>query len=804
MKSFQSIRMRIRLIVGVLVAGLVAVSALSAGRAFEQRAQAQRVEEIAEVSRDLLTELDLLRNERGATAGLIASPGAPDPAEVRYQADLRARSTPRMHRALARLAAISANADAFLPGRIARRFARLEALRVESDAAISLPAQRRPADLHARFIAGMTELTDTLNEATARLAAEMSRRDAYIARMANVGRLAWTVRAAAGDDSLRWWTADIVGRRLTPQQVDAFQTLEERVNAPWAVLKDDAAHDDAPADVTAAIARADHVYFGIDRRLRAAILDDLAAGRPAPPPNAETRTVNNDGLYSLMSVADRAFGAVTAHAAAQAAHAERNAYLAFAAMAASIALGVGVGAFARAQVLNPLARITRAMKAVADGDIDHPVPDLRRPDEVGELARALEVFRANAAAKAAVDEQLLESRIAREAAEASARAKAQFLANMSHEIRTPLTAVIGFADLMAGVEGLPAPAERYARRIQAGGSALLDLVNDILDISRLEAGQVELDVRPCALHDLVADTAALVQLTADRKDLALVVRLDDAAPAQVMADKARLRQVLLNLLSNAVKFTVQGSVAVDVGYRPDEGGRLRVRVSDTGLGISEADQARLFHRFSQVDASNTRQFGGAGLGLAISKGLVELMGGQIGLESAEGEGSTFWFEIPAPLAREAATASAPPSEEPIDRDRLRILVVDDVAVNRELVSAMLAPFDLQLTLAASGAEALAAADREAFDLILMDLQMPGMDGLAATQAIRGVPGPNALTPILALSANVMEQQIQACRAAGMNDHIAKPINPAELLGKIDLWAGEAAWTDPASLESDAA
>jgi signal transduction histidine kinase/ActR/RegA family two-component response regulator len=803
MKPFQSIRLRIRLIVGLLVAGLVAASAFSVTQALEKRQQARRVETVAEVSRDLLSALNLLRDERGVTAGLLATPGAPDPEEIRYQAELRTQSNPLMRRTLSRLTALSPNADVFYQAEIARRFDRVQALRAEADSAIGLPLDRRPRDLHERFIAGMTDLTGALTEATARLTADMSRSDAYIARMADIGRLAWTVRAAAGDDSLGWWTADIVGRRLTPEQIDAFAALKARIDALWSVLKDDSAHDGAPDAVAAAIVRSERLYFAIDRSMRSKILDDLAAARPPPPPTAATRRVNTQGLSSLLDVADAAFDAVFAHAAAEAAAAERDALVALAAMGVSIGLGVGISAFAGAQVLSPLGRITRAIRAVAEGDVDHPIPDMERPDEVGAVARALDVFRANAKAKAALDEQLLASRIARESAEASARAKAQFLANMSHEIRTPLTAVIGFADLLAAQAGLPQTARTYTGRIQAAGEALLALVNDILDVSRIEAGQVELDIRPCDPRVLISETLEFVRLAAARKGLALVLRLE-GLPAPVMADTARLRQVLLNLLGNAIKFTPQGSVTVHARFRPDLGGRLRVEVSDTGLGIGEQDQFRLFRRFSQIDASNTRQFGGAGLGLAISKGLIEMMDGEMGLESVQGMGSTFWFDIPAPLAAEAAAPKPVVLAEPLKRRPIRILIVDDLAVNRELVSAMLAPCQLHLTLAANGVEAVEAAAREAFDLILMDVQMPGMDGLAATQAIRHAPGPNAAAPILALSANVMEQQVEAYRAAGMNDHIAKPINPADLLGKIDRWAGGIDWASHEAPRSNVA
>ncbi|QUD88212.1 ATP-binding protein [Phenylobacterium montanum] len=787
MKPFRSIRLRIQLIVGLLVAVLAAVSAISANQAFERLQQARRVVAISEASRALFTEMNLLRLERGTTAGLIASPGDPDPKEVAYQAELRSQSTSRMHSTLAALRSLSPHADAFGEAGIGRLFDKVQALRAESDAAIRQPLDRRPPDLHDRYLAGLTALTDAMTDATERLGAEIGRDDPFIARMTNIGRLAWTVRAAAGNDSLRWWTAAIVGRKLTHDQVDEFKALKERIDAPWAILKDDAAHDEAPPALLAAIAASDRLYYQIDRRMRGEILDALAAGRTSILPNEQSRQINNAGLDSLMNVANTAFGAVAEHAAAEATDAERDLSVALVLMAVSVGLGVMVAVFASAQVLKPIGRITTAMRAVAEGDLDHPIPDMERPDEVGDLARALGVFRTYAEAKRKLDEELLASRVARETAEASARAKAEFLANMSHEIRTPLTAVIGFAGLVAKMGGLPAQAEAYTQRILTGGQALLALVNDILDVSRIEAGQVELNLQPVALERLLADAVELVRPEADKKDLTLSLQALSSLPKEVVADAARTRQVLLNLVGNAVKFTNHGSVTVEASYRVDLGGRLLVKVRDTGHGISDADRARLFRRFSQIDASNTRRHGGAGLGLAISKGLIELMGGEIGLDTVEGVGSTFWFDIPAPVAA-AAEPAAQEAEARVEPNPLRILVVDDVAVNRELVSALLAPFDLEVCEAANGVEAVEAAQRDVFDLILMDLQMPVMDGLAAARAIRREAPLNAATPILALSANVMAAQVEACRAAGMNDHIAKPINPGELLSKIDRWA----------------
>ncbi|HEY2661065.1 MAG TPA: PAS domain S-box protein [Caulobacteraceae bacterium] len=414
-------------------------------------------------------------------------------------------------------------------------------------------------------------------------------------------------------------------------------------------------------------------------------------------------------------------------------------------------------------------------------------------DGHGRIIGAMTVLR-DVTARRALEDEL---RRKQAEAEAAALAKAEFLANMSHEIRTPLTGVIGFAGLLARMEGLPEKAQTYTKRITTGGQALLSLVNDILDFSRIEAGQIELNPQPFDLRAFVEDTVDLVRPEAEAKGLDVRFEPSATLPAIVRADSERMRQVLLNLIGNAIKFTAKGGVTVRLDHLAANGDHIRFSVSDTGVGISADHSDRLFQRFSQIDGSNTRRYGGAGLGLAISKGLVELMGGQIGVTSEEGLGSTFWFTVSAPLVSGAGEVAAKEAGGK-DMGPLRILIVDDVAVNRELVTALLSPFDLQLTEAANGAEAVDAALRDPFDLILMDLQMPVMDGLAATRAIRSNSVFNNATPILAVSANVMPPQVEACRAAGMNDHIAKPIDPTSLLSKI------AQWTTPAMLDGPAA
>jgi PAS domain S-box-containing protein len=372
---------------------------------------------------------------------------------------------------------------------------------------------------------------------------------------------------------------------------------------------------------------------------------------------------------------------------------------------------------------------------------------------------------------------------ARDDAEAAARAKSEFLANMSHEIRTPLTSIMGFSSLLQETGGLPDAAGRYVQRIATAGQSLLSVVNDILDFSKLEAGQVDLDPHGFDPAAFVEDTVELLTTQAENKGLTLGLIIDDSVPARIDADSARVRQVLLNLVGNAIKFTAEGRVSVSMSHAD---GMMRIQVADTGPGIPAERRDRLFQRFSQVDGSVSRNHGGTGLGLAICKGLVRLMGGEIGVDSEEDRGSVFWFTFAAPPADMTVETAAPVADE-VDMRPLRMLVVDDVNVNRELVRAMLEPFGHTFVEAENGAEAVAAALREPFDLILMDLQMPGMDGASATRAIRANCTANGLTPILALSANVLPDHLVACAAAGMDDHIGKPIQPMRLLTKVAEW-----------------
>jgi signal transduction histidine kinase/DNA-binding response OmpR family regulator len=371
---------------------------------------------------------------------------------------------------------------------------------------------------------------------------------------------------------------------------------------------------------------------------------------------------------------------------------------------------------------------------------------------------------------------------AKEAAEAGARAKSAFLATMSHEIRTPLNGVLGMAALLRQ-SGLSSEQTEHVETIRSCGDALLSIIDDILSFSKLETGMVEIEQVPFGLARLINSAVRVSLGGAQAKGLDLAFELDPGLPPFVRGDEKRLRQVLLNLLSNAVKFTPGGSVRLRVRGGGTAGEpRLRFEVTDTGIGIPDSAKDRLFKEFSQADASINRRFGGTGLGLAISKRLIEAMGGVIGVVSAPGAGSSFWFEIPLHVADAPADAEqAADLQDP--NAALRILVVEDMPVNQKVAKGMLRSLGHLVDIAEDGEAALTKVKSRAYDLIFMDMQMPRMDGLKATAAIRALETGQSV-PIVAMTANVFESDRDACLAAGMNDFVGKPIHVPDFAAAI--------------------
>lgn len=372
---------------------------------------------------------------------------------------------------------------------------------------------------------------------------------------------------------------------------------------------------------------------------------------------------------------------------------------------------------------------------------------------------------------------------AREHADSANRAKSEFLANMSHEIRTPLNAIIGMSELLEA-DPLGPNAKEYLETIRSSGDALLAIINDILDFSKIEAGQMELERQPFDLRDCVKLSMQTVAVHAATKGIGFACELDEALPTYIVGDPFRLRQVLVNLLSNAVKFTSHGEVRLALSREKDF---LCCEVRDTGIGIPTDRLERLFQSFSQVDSSTSRRYGGTGLGLAISQRIIHLMSGHIEVDSQPGQGTRFYFRVPLVVAdmpeavdTEPVAASVESADASVPSAELRILVAEDNPVNQRLMEVMLHSLGYHADIASNGREVLQALERQRYDLILMDIQMPEMDGLQAAEQIR-LRYPEAERPrIAALTANVLERDREACQAVGMDLFLPKPIRKNDL------------------------
>jgi signal transduction histidine kinase len=647
-----SVRRTLEAITGAMALALAVTSAISAKGAYDEMRTAGRIVSASGIARDLFMSMQYRRFELGAVSTVLESPRAVDTETWTDIRQVRARSIVALNRALFGLAKsniVSASERAA----IVKERAALDAEQPQIDAALHRPGLRSAAAI-ARWVPTKSNPFAIEDRVSAELTNEIDRSDAFIAEMMKIKQLAWAAREFAGNDRLLVGAGIASGKGYASARLEVMTELMGRSDALWDVILGDANLGRVPPALRAAIASANELYFVRLRALRKSVIDSFASGKPPPISGHDWIAASSTAMKSLVEVANIAVDLSDADAHSELDAARRNLVIQLGTMLLSLGFGLFATFFISRRIARPMARITETMRLVADGDMDCDVPFGDRADEIGELARALAVFRRNALEKSRVEDELVQSRIATQSAEARGRARSEFLAHMSHELRTPLNAIIGFSEMM--LQGIFGPIEKrygeYIGLINKSGQHLLEVITDILDMSNVEAGKFALQVEQVDVAALIGDCTAPMRHAFEERRITLATELPVEVPS-LAADRRALKKILINLLSNAVKFTPEGGevvVSVKTG-----GAFLEIAVRDTGCGIPKAALERLGRPFEQVNNNARVAREGAGLGLALVYGLTQLHGGSAHIDSTEHVGTV--VTVAFPISQRVAAAA---------------------------------------------------------------------------------------------------------------------------------------------------
>jgi signal transduction histidine kinase len=638
MKRLLSISVLLPAVTGLMTLTLVTIFAIDALKAVERRNEIRRVPVIVDISYDLFATLQDLRLERGAVNRALASLDVVSTEQEAEIADLRVKSAKSLDSALSKLLRTGDGTVGPEIENIRSSYTAFAVLRPDADTAMKEPLADRPESLEPNWVEANGRIVAAIEDLSNRLESGLSQGDSFIADMIRIKKIVWPVRADSGDDRLAAREAINRGVKLSEDERRNFDLLSGRIQGVWRLVEEEAQRRSIPPELKQAIAEARRIYFDEFHVLRNRAIDNLAQGRAPGIDMKQWLTLAAEGRLALYNVAKTAFELASRHATGQAVAADRALYEALALMVFFLGIGGLTAFYVIRGVVQPIHKITETMRVVAEGNLTCEIPYDRREDEIGWLSRALRIFRDNAIEK----QQLYLAKIG---AETANRTKSDFLANMSHELRTPLNAIIGFSEVIkrSMFGPLPARYRDYGSDIFNSGTHLLSLINEILDLSKLEAGQFELHEESVDLAAAIQECLHLVEPQAQKAKIGLDKAIDAELP-MIRADDRRMRQILINLLSNAVKFTPEdGRVRISVSRR---NGGLAIAVSDTGIGMTPDQIPIALEPFRQIDSKLSRKYEGTGLGLPLTKHLVELHGGTLHIESRINLGTTVTIFLP--------------------------------------------------------------------------------------------------------------------------------------------------------------